>query len=65
MSSVVLSSIASAFTAIVSLEPLAVIVVLALPVVMLMPLSEASPVVTVRLPVRSVALMLPTKLLTT
>ena len=65
MSSVVLSSIASAFTAIVSLEPLAVIVVLALPVLMVMPLSEASPAFTVRVPVRPVALMSPTKLLTT
>ena len=38
---------------------------LPLPVKMAMPLSTALPVFTVRLPVRSVALMLPTRLLTT
>ena len=65
MSSVLLSSIASAFTVIVSPVPLAVIVVLAVPVVMLMPLSDASPVVTERVPVRAVALMSPTRLVTT
>jgi hypothetical protein len=62
---VVLSTIPSAFTVIVSPLPLAVIVVLAVPLVMLMPLSAALPVVTVRLPVKAVALMSPTKPVTT
>ena len=66
MSRVVLSAIASALTVIVSPVPLALMVVLAVPVVMLMPLSVLlSPVVTVRVPVRAVALMSPTRLVTT
>ena len=39
--------------------------VLAVPVVMLMPLSDASPVVTVKVPVKAVAFISPTRLLTT
>ena len=51
---------------IVSPLPLAVIVVSAVPVVMLMPLSLVLlPVVTVKLPVRPVALISPTKPVTT
>ena len=65
MSSMALVAIELAFTEIVSLAPLALIVVVPLPVVMLMPLSPASPVFTVRLPLRPVALMSPTRLLTT
>ena len=65
MSRVVLSTIPSAFTVIVSPLPLDVIVVLAVPVLMLMPLSAALPVVTFNVPVRAVALMSPTRLLTT
>ena len=65
-SSVVLSTIPSAFTVSVSLLPLAVIVVLAVPVVMLMPLSFVlSPAVTVSEPARAVALMSPTRFVTT
>ena len=65
MSSVVLSAIASAFTVIVSSAPLALMVVLAVPVVMLMPLLSALPVVTFRVPTRAVALMSPTRPVTT
>ena len=65
MSKVVLSAIASVFTVIVSPLPLAVIVVLAVPLVMLMPLSAALPVVTSKLPLRLVPVRLPIKLVTT
>ena len=65
ISSVVLSASASAFTVIVSPLPLAVIVVLAVPVVILMASSDASPVVTVKVPVKAVALISPIRLLTT
>ena len=48
-----------------SLAPLAVIVVVALPVVILMPLSPASPVLTSKLPLRLVPVRLPIRLVTT
>ena len=51
---------AVAFTVTISLAPLAVIEVAAEPVVMLMPLSAASPVVTVSAPVREPAAISPT-----
>ena len=67
---VLLSAIAAASKLIVSPAPLALIVVSPVPVVMLMPLSRASPAFTVRLPLRGVVLelapvRLPTKLFTT
>ena len=61
---VVLSAMALAFTVMVSPLPLALMLVLAVPVVMAMPLSPASPVFTVRVPLRVVALMSPTRLVT-
>ena len=64
-SRVLLSASVSASTVITSLLPLAVIVVSLLPVLMLMPLSPALPVVTVSVPVRAVASTLPTRLVTT
>ena len=51
---------AVAFTVTISLAPLAVIEVAAEPVVMLMPLSAALPVVTVSAPVREPATIFPT-----
>ena len=63
-SSLLLSAIVSAFTAITSPLPLAVIVVSLLPVTMLMLLSLALPVVTVSVPLSAVALMSPTRLVT-
>ena len=63
-SRVLLSASVSASTVITSLLPLAVIVVSLLPVVMLMPLSAALPVVTLSVPVRSVAVTSPTRLVT-
>ena len=65
ISRILLSANASEFTVIVSPLPLAVIVVLAVPVVMLMPSSDASSAVTVKVPVKAVALISPNKLLTT
>ena len=52
---------AAALVVIVSPVPLAVIVVALLPLAMLMPLSVASPVVTLSVPLRLVALMSPTR----
>ena len=60
-----LSSITSASTVIVSLTAVPSIVVLALPVMMLMPSSPASAVVTLRVPVRVVPVRLPIRLVTT
>ena len=65
MSRVVLSTIPSAFTVIVSPLPLDVIVVFAVPVLMLMPLSAASAVVTSNVPLRLAPVRLPTRLVTT
>ena len=64
MSKVVLSAIASAFTVIVSPLPLAVIVVLVVPVVTPIALSVALPAETVRLPDVPLASTEPTRLLT-
>ena len=56
-----LSASAVAFTVTISLAPLAVIEVAAEPVVIEMPLSVASPVVTVSAPVREPAAIFPTR----
>ena len=63
--SAVFSASAVALTVTVSLAPLAVIEVAAEPVVMLMPLSAALPVVTVSAPVREPAAIFPTSPVTT